>query len=59
MEYLKDKVFTPKDQKIIINENVLVPKNISMNLVEGQEIIIANNSILFVMGDLKVSGKKK
>ena len=53
----KDKVFTPKDQKIIINENVLVPKNISMNLVEGQEIIIANNSILFVMGDLKVSGK--
>ena len=28
-----------------------------MNLLEGQEIIIANNSILFVMGDLKVLGK--
>ena len=45
-------------KKTYINKNLIVPKNISLNITEGQELIISNNSSLIILGELNILGKE-
>tara|TARA_B100002052_G_C15880717_1_gene599098 strand:+ start:13 stop:2622 length:2610 start_codon:yes stop_codon:yes gene_type:complete len=51
--------FYPKNNKIIINQNMSLPKNINLILKSDQHIILQNGSTLVLFGNLNVIAENK
>ena len=50
------KNFYPQEEKIFINQNIKIPKNINLVLKENQKIFLKNSSTIVFFGDVKLIG---
>ena len=54
-----DNNFFPKNKDIIISENLVLPKKITLVIREDQKIILSNSSSLVLLGNVDIQGTNK